>query len=865
MSGGMLGGLLGHGIDLGRLVKTDGTDLFSGYANAARDRLPKLADSVADAFGRVLDIFDRPVNLRKPEFDTAAPKPSQQADLADAHRDYDVEIKEVSKPRINETLHVDYLADVTRAQFKATQGAKACSDGDDAAPRADRKRPVASASPCDAEARLCSSCYLSLATVRCDSCVMHLCAVCAVERHAEGLQRSHKLVTATSGKEARLNASDALSGQLSYGHLAAGASGSLAGNFSKDLSINIRPGESAYPTYDSCAVHRGLPLRLACVQCHLLPLCETCASEAHSDGAHRVVEIEAAVAEVKELLGECLSAVVRRHNDLSVVLPELQQLSDASSAGLKNTTRSIRSGVERTLDALKLKRSLGSQDIRNMQQVGSSALNRMMHASGVLNRYLRGCVSQLEAINRVQNPGMALNMYVELRSNFEKLLFTDEEIPDLVLEVPHWQLHCGNLPTLLSDYEARINTNIAQIASLTFTLRKQVRETVKKIEAASTGTASATSQPQQPARPPRRHAERRTRTPGFTTLPDGSPNTLDIVTHAELKALFLRRDSQRCSWRQRAVYLCGRRLFVLESDLFADDVPVESSIDLAAVTIRSFADAAAMDITKLQRMGHPNGFEITERKGRSLRYWLFTCESEKTVQLWFTRIMQLSNYFKAELQSEASSNTDVESVDPASEDVAPVSATLQNLHFANFNAPTSGAAADPKGEHETCEKAHDPDYFYDDSNFKLVAESLRKIKNESRSLYDKCFKEEREAKAATWKVQPVSNHAASLPHSLSASVADGLSVDSGSSRSSLIAADGSSSGRYAMPELPTRRQVSRAAQTNVFSGRDVQLHEAVPAFRRSPEVKSPRSIHKFFQDLARRLRREEGCDILDRH
>ncbi|GBE62240.1 B-box zinc finger domain-containing protein [Babesia ovata] len=863
MSGSMLGGLLGHGIDLGQLVKTDGTDLFSGYANVARDRLPKIADSVAGAFGRVLDIFDRPTNLRKPEFDTAAPKPSQQAELADAHRDLDVEIKEVSKPKINETLHVDYLTDMTREQFNATQDTKACSDGDkDAAPRIERKRPVTSASPCDAEARLCSSCYLSLATVRCDSCVMHFCAVCAVERHAEGIQQSHKLVTATSGKEARLNASDALSGKFSYGQMAAGASGSLAGNFSKDLSIDIRSGESAYPAYDSCAIHRGRPLRLACVQCHLLPVCDVCASEAHSDGKHKVVEIEYAVAEVKELLGECLGAVVRRHNDLSVVLPELQQLSDASSAGLKNATRSIRSGLERALDALKLKRSLGTQDIRNMQQVGSSALNRMMHASGVLNRYLRGCLSQLEAINRVQNPGMALNMYVELRSNFEKLLFTDEEIPDLVLEVPHWHLHCGNLPNLLSEYEARINMNLSQIASLTSTLRKYVRETVTSIEEASTG--ATTARPQQPPCPPRRQSERRTRTPGFVTLADGVQNTLDIVTHAELKALFLRRDSQRCSWRQRAVYLCGRRLFVLESDLFADDVPVESSVDLGAVTVRSFADDDAMDVTKLQRMGHPNGFEITERKGRSLRYWLFTCESEKTVQLWFSRLRQLSEYFKAERQSESSSITDVETVDPVPENVADVAASLQNLHLANFNAPTSGLAADPEGERKTCEQTHDPDYFYNDSNFKLVAESLRKIKEESRSLYDKCFKEDREAKKASWKVEPVSIHSAALPYSVSASVADGLSVDGGSSRDSQLAPESVSSDRYAMPDVPMRRHRSRAAQTNVFSGRDVQLHEAVPAFKYSPEVRSPRSIHKFFQELARRVRREDGCDTLDR-
>ncbi|GIX65683.1 B-box zinc finger domain-containing protein [Babesia caballi] len=882
MAGCGIGGLLGRGLDLGQMIKMDGSDLLAGYVGAARNKLPHIADTMVDAFGRVLDIFEKPTNLRKPEFDTPALMPSQQTEIAEALRQTEVEVKPVSKPRINEHVRVEHLAEATRAQVDATQSR--ANGGDKLGNRADDKLEQGadegrvsgkfehrnvnmSASPCDAEARLCSACYLSLATVRCDSCVMHFCAVCAVERHSHGLNVTHKLLTATSGQEAKLTASDALSGSLSFGTMAAGPEGSCIGNLSRDLTIQIRSGETPYPAYDACAVHAGRPLRFTCVYCHLLPVCEQCASEAHSGAEHRIVEIEAAVAEVKELLGDCLAAVVRRHNDLSVVLPELHQLADTSNAGLKNATRSVRTGIQRALDAVKSKQNIGMREVRNMQQVGSAALNRMMHASGALSRYLKGCVSQLEAINRMNNSGIALNMFVDLRANFEKLLFTDEEIPDLTLEVPHWQIHCGNLPNLLADHETRINLSLAQIAALSKTLRCMVSDCVKSIERASSG--KATSRPTAAPMPPRRHAERRTRSPGPATWVEGARNTLDIVTHASLKALFLRRDSQRCSWRQRAVYLCGPRLFVLESDFFADDVPIESSIDLGAVVIRPFSDEDVLEVTKLQRVGHPNGFEIIEHSGASIRFWLFTCESDKTVQLWLSQLYKVAKQVQRDRLAVALTSEERKVAGAPHEVETTAAATLQALHRANCETPHSEIALDPAGEQKTCEEAHDPEYIYDDLNFRVVADSLRKIKAESRALYDRCFQGDREAAVPRWQVERASNHAAALPHSRSMSVVDGVSDGVSDSAPSPFwdskSTPSSSAGRYAMPELPLQRSRSTAPRTTVFSNKDVRLPEALPRFSYAPEIKSPRSIQRFFQGLAQQVRDEESCDVLDRH
>ncbi|EDO05479.1 B-box zinc finger family protein [Babesia bovis T2Bo] len=854
MAGDMIGNLISQGIDLGRVIKTDGTDLFSGYADVARSRLPHLADSVVDAFGRVLDIFERPTNLKKPVFDVERLKPSRQIDIEEANRPSDTEVKPVPKQLINENVHIDQLAGATRALYNATQ-----AEADTVTPMYHVVRNVAksSASPCDAEVRLCSECYISLATVRCNSCVMHFCGVCAVQRHSDGINQTHKLVTATSGKETRLTASDQMSGLFSYGDMATQASGSKAGNMYQDMTIQIRPGESAFPSYEPCTIHEGCNLQFACTVCHMLPVCTRCTEEAHTGDGHKVVEIERAAAEVKELLGDCLNAVVRRHNDLSLVLPELQLVADTSNAGLKNATRSMRSGLQRVHDALKVKRTLGMQDIKNMQQVGSAALNRLMHASGALSRYFRGCLAQLEAINRVKNPGMALNMFVDLRANFEKILFTDEEIPDLVLEVPHWHLHCGNLANLLLDHETRLHLNFTQIAALSSTLRACVRDCVNGLEKIANGTR-VMEQPEIQHQP-RRLAERRTRPPGPSLWVKGAENTLDIVNHAELKGLFLRRDSQRCSWRQRAVYLCGPRLFVLESDLFADDVPVESSIDLSAITIRPFRDPNTLQITKLQRIGHPNGFEITENKNGSMRFWLFTCESDKTVDLWTVRIERI--VAKLQRDREMSNTNQFQAIEAPPLKGMSDGTTLQQLHKLNCESPADSCVMDPEGEHRTCEDTHDPEYFYDDQNFKIVADTLKKVKNESKALYDKCFRNEREIVANQWQVEDLTLHAASLPSSETRSLADDASICT----TTMPRLESKSSGRYEMPEEPVRRARSIATRASVFQGNDITLPSVLPKFTSSPSVKSPKSILQLFQNIGNKIRNKKDCDILDRY
>ncbi|KAK1939599.1 hypothetical protein X943_001419 [Babesia divergens] len=864
MAESVLGGILNHGIDLGRMIKTDGTDLFSTYVNVTKDRLPHLADSVVDAFGQVLDIFDRPSNLRKPEFDTSALRPSRQIDLAEAHNDQSIEVNPPSTTGINTNIHVDYLAERTRAQYNATKAsAPKSDDGCVTKATAEPKFVVTSASPCDTTARLCYECYLSLATIRCDSCAMHFCAICAVQRHSEGLNTTHKLVTSTSGKEANLTISDALAGDFSYGQMAAGPSGSFVGNMSKDLTIKIRPGESAYPMYDICSVHAGKPLKFACVQCHLLPVCEECAAGTHAGKDHKIVEIESAVADVKTLLGECLSAVVRRHNDLSLVLPELQQLSHASNVGLKNGTRSIRCGIQRTIDALKIKKTLGLQELVNMQQVGSAALNRLMHAGSTLNRYLKGSISQLESINGMQDAGVALNMFVDLRSNFEKLLFTDEEIPDLILEIPHWQLHSGNLPNLLASNESRLNVGMAKIVALTSYLRCQVRDSVKTIKQASGGAVASKELMETPQ--PHRLAERRTRGPGPALHVPGAENTLDIVSHSELKGIFLRRDSQRCSWRQRAVYLCDNRLFVLDSDLHAEDVPVESSIDLGAVTLRSFDDEDVLPVTKLQRVGHPNGFEITEHSGNAVRYWLFTSESTHTVMLWIARLGHVMKHLRDGREVAELTKAEKEKMGAVSEVETAAAASMQALHGATLELADTGFVADAAGEHKTCEDAHEPEYIHDDLNFRAVMDSLNKFKNESKSLYNKCFQPDRQLEVGRWEVQSLRNHAAALPHLDSVSVVDETPIQGCTPESRLIRGESISAGRYAMPEVVLQRSNSYVPQASVFSSESVKLPESLPKFKYSPEVKSPRSIHRIFSDLARRSRKEKGCDILDHH
>ncbi|KAK1441823.1 hypothetical protein BgAZ_501550 [Babesia gibsoni] len=859
----VLRGIVNHGIDLSRMIKTDGTDLFSTYATAPKGRMPHLQDSVVDAFGRVLDIFERPYNLRKPEFDVTGLKPSRQVDLAESQKDKEVEIKPPPRPHVNEDIHVNYLADFTRAQYNAIhKPVTKDEDGIPLMPAVERKIMGMSASPCEAETRLCSECYISLATVRCYNCATHFCAVCAIQQHSEGIYTSHKLVTSTSGKEAKLNVTDALEGKLSYGELAAGPTGSHVGNLSKDLTIQIRQGEAAYPTYESCTVHVGNALRFACVKCHLLPVCEVCSTEAHAGSDHKIVEIETAVAEVKELLAECLSSVVRRHNDLSLFLPELKQLSHTSNVGLKNATRSVRSGIQRCVDALKLKKTLGLQEIENMQRIGSAALNRMMHASGTLNKYLKGCITQLEAINGMTNAGMALNMFVDLRSIYEKLLFTDEEIPDLILEIPHWKLHSGNIPNLLAEKETRIHAGMAKIAGLATHLRTKVQDSVSNIEKVSGG--AFLPEDRRMLDKPYRHADRRTRGVGPALNIPGAENTLDMITHSQLKGMFLRRDSQRCAWRQRAVYLCGHRLFVLDSDFYAEDAPIESSIDLTAVTIRSFDDEEVLPVTKLQRMGHPHGFEVTEHSGRAMRYWLFTCESRNTVMLWITKISHEIKRIQRDREMALLTKEQKEKMGAVPLQETEAAATLQALHKPNCEPKVSGFVADPAGEHKTCDETHEDDCIYDELNFQAVMESLKKFKDESNSLYNKCFPGDKKVDAGPWVVERVTNHAAGIPHSMSATSGETPITDRSQS-SRFVRGESISAGRYAMPEVVSQRSNSITPRDTVFSARQVKIPDSLPEFKYAPEVKSPRTIHKMFSDLARRARKEKECDILDQY
>ncbi|UKJ88506.1 hypothetical protein MACJ_000950 [Theileria orientalis] len=739
-------------------------------------KVPQLTEAVIHSFGKILDIFEEPLKLRDPEFDHSHSVPHENSTSKANNGKPEFGENGFRKPLFN----LEYLGKRTRQYYDKVESHQVPPPIE-----VNEEMLKVSASPCPENIHLCGKCFVSLASVRCDTCMVYFCGMCASNVHSDVLYKSHTLFTTKSDRPA---------------HFATGVHEGV------DLSISLNK-EASYPEYEWCESHPKQEVKYACVTCHFTPVCGLCASEFHKapGSNHKVIEIELAVTEVKEFLNDCLSGLVDRHNGLSPVLPELDQLSHMAEVSVSSSTRSLRCSLQGVFDALKTKQMLIDGEINILQQLGSSNLNRLSNVSANYNKYLLSKIEQLKRLSNMKDPGLALNLYVELRQNFEQLLYHYEDIPDLALEIPHWQLNTGNLPNLLADVEYRINNRSEELNDLCTLIVEQANIAASSVEYVLSSDVTYEDEPE--------------------LFPVENPVEEDPNDMTELRGVFTRKDYVHRIPCKRAVTLREHFLYVYTSDSHFEGSSVESKIDLSAVTVKSFDEEELTEVAKLVRVGSPNGFELVERRGGKIRFWIFTTESRNLALLWTSKLKKIaSEHFKINLSH---FNIDKNFVLPVPPKL-PQQFKTNRMH--ENEAVRAGALRlnFPQDRNQT-------QYVEPTPDFKHVSEALKNIRDNSSLLYDKCFAKRNELSPKN--VEPMktklevvesAEHKAQLPDTLSET-------------SSIISA-----GRY---ELPTPRIEERVIniKRQPVSFRCVDL----PEFEYSPQITSPKSIHKYFEEISK--------------
>ncbi|EKX74391.1 hypothetical protein BEWA_044340 [Theileria equi strain WA] len=846
----LVNGIASHFLELDHMMNRDGSTFLYNNIEKTREKVPQLADSVVDALGRILNVFDEPVKLRTPEFEY-----SNLAHDDHTHQAIHPFKEETSIERENSLpFNTDYLGERTKALYAKLKYLEPPETS------VDRKGLETSASPCMEDWQLCGFCNVSLASMRCDSCTLYLCAPCASTIHSDPSNISHVLST-TKGDHRAVLSKNSPKRKI-------------------DLSISLT-NDFSTPAYDFCELHPNKELKYACVTCHFLPVCSTCSEEMHKgfNIPHRIVDIEVAAGEVKEILNDCLGVLVDRHNNLSSVLPELDQISHMLDISVKNATRSVNCSVQRVFDALKLKQSTLDSEIKNLQKLGSSTLNRFVNMSSVYSNYLYGKILELNKLAKLKNSGLGLNTFVDIRSSFEQLLYQCDDLPDLTLEVPHWQINCGNLPNLLADVEFRLNTHASEITSLCKSIKFEISSAISSVNT----ILSSKILPPNRINNTETQYKYDTTSPKFDETPtDGIYSNLQpdlhledssnhLISHedsstsrhldgttsshaiirdsSELRGIFSRKDSVHRIWSKRAVTLRNRFLYVFASNSHFKDSEIESKIDLNATTIKSFDDEDITDAAKLARLSAPNGFEIVERNGDKIRFWLFTSESRNIILLWIAKLQKIVYDLESQISSPEPKQEFEEIPCSSRTDKKPVLSELPVLPLVRnsdmfmktrldkFVSDIANSSSSSNTFRNRTDKAYAPDYS---PSFREVSATLRRIKADSASIYDKCFSRNTQSSPnANSTIQNIG-----IFKNLKFTQANEYNTGSplnDSDKSSTLSA-----GRYALPTAKFEKKVIGSLKAQKLPKCLITL----PDFEYSPQVTSPKSIHKFFQESA---------------
>eukprot|EP00375_Theileria_parva_P004021 XP_766708.1 hypothetical protein [Theileria parva strain Muguga] len=748
-------------------------------------RVPQLTKSVIDSFGKVLDIFDENIQLRIPPFDpnTAYTDPTDTTDTP--------VVSEFQLP-----FNVEFLGKRTLTHYNKYLSRNPLNTVDTG--------DTVTGDTVGLDTRLCTNCYMSLGTAYCSECSDYVCNTCA--KHCHGDRVTPVPMECLT------------------------------------LSLTTLPKSLVY---EDCTVHSGDKLMFSCVNCHFLPLCPRC--KVDHDTVHRVIVLELAVTEVKEFINDCVTSLLERSNSIAPVVPELNQLLHSSKSFISFCNRSLRCGLQSVNDSIHNKQSAFHGEINNLQLLSSNNLNKLLKLSNKYDKYLLGKMDQLRQLSGIKDPGLGLNMFVELKDTYESLLWHNEDLPDLTLEIPHWQLNTGNVNNLLADTELRINHTM----ELFLTLFQYIKE-----DSTRTKECILNIVKHNPVRGSKDRVSRDSRDSKNSVGDVGdvlSDRVMGPDTVTQMTGVFWRKDYIHRIVCKRTIQLHNHKLYVLSHHTLStqsgdithntqsgdithttDSIhtgDVESVIDLGSVWVRGFEDGELSEFSKLVRVGAPNGFELVEQRRNQMRVWSFTNESRHLVLLWTSKLKVASAnarklLHKVDLTQLGLNKDFVLPVPPTKNINSNVDSGNNSVKSVNnsVNSVNSGvnSVKSTVGTMGIVEREY---------NFKEVSEALKKIKQDSTLLYDKCFHTNSPKSHNTVNtVNSAVNNTLNSNKSVN-------SVDNENSVDSVLVCG----GRYRIPS-PSSVKRERAVNFESFESKGVE----VPEFEFQPQITSPKSIHKFF-------------------
>uniref|UniRef100_A0A3B0MK83 Uncharacterized protein n=1 Tax=Theileria annulata TaxID=5874 RepID=A0A3B0MK83_THEAN len=218
----------------------------------------------------------------------------------------------------------------------------------------------------------------------------------------------------------------------------------------------LNPNSPLNPVNFINPVNHELEKRLVCITCDFKLICEKCRLEHRN---HKIIIIEMGIIEIKEYINDCIGILLEKKNSYIPIKLELRQIKLNENNRINNIIQSIN-------DILRNKIYIIENEIKILQQLCTNQLNYLLNLSNKFNNYLIKKLLRLKNYLQINDPGLQLNIFIEIKNDYESLLYFSQDLNDLILDIPHWQLNVNNINNLLNDLNFRINTNLEEFFTL---------------------------------------------------------------------------------------------------------------------------------------------------------------------------------------------------------------------------------------------------------------------------------------------------------------------------------------------------------------------------------------------------------------
>ncbi|CTQ41036.1 conserved Plasmodium protein, unknown function [Babesia microti strain RI] len=362
-------------------------------------------------------------------------------------------------------------------------------------------------------------------------------------------------------------------------------------------------------TYNQCKIHTKNMISSCCRTCDFLPLCEECI-KAHDE--HTIITISEGVGDVVEVFRECLSVVVDRHNVMESLLPEIRHFSAKSETMLKNVKRSVEKSTTCLMDAIKAREDSTNSEIRQLLSVGSDKLNSLHKDSIAYSKYILERLKTLEDLEKISgtNTGLALNTFIDLKPEYERLIYQCQDIPLLGQPlIQHWYINPGNIQNLLATEEIYITNSSRKIADTWISLDNKIKEVAQDLEKGK-----------------------------YQYILSSTP-TLEAPL---LVGTFLRRDWKRKEWLQRVVTI-RPPLLLIHAHPDDPNEKVESSFRINTLRCELFENSTNPRTIEARRQ-HSNGLHlevISDQPQSSANIVLLASSSSSIPRIWVQALNEL--------------------------------------------------------------------------------------------------------------------------------------------------------------------------------------------------------------------------------